>query len=281
MGQRVARSLRESGYGVRDERTTAPGDAAKLAAETAGWSVVVAIGGDGTVHEVLNGLMTVERARRPVLGVVPAGTGNDYAQTLGVPLHDPEAAAQALLEAPVKRVDVGRLEGTERGKIFFGVGIGFAMMAAANAELQRSRPLPGKLSYFVSGVIALLTFEAPELLLTIDEASGSGRFMIVHIGLCPTTGGGFRLTPDAGLETGRLHVSTVTNRSKLLGLLQWPWISRGRLLQGIQILQGKRVRVEGEPGLFVHVDGELIQVPTGIVEASLLPRELEVLTGAT
>ena len=273
--------LRESGYAVRDERTAAPGDATRLAAETAGWSVVVAIGGDGTLHEVLNGLMAVERAQRPVLGVVPAGTGNDYAQALGIPLHDPEAAAQALVEAPVRRVDVGRLEGTERGQIFFGVGIGFAMMAAANAELERSRPLPGKLSYFVGGVVALLTFEAPVLSLTIDGVSGSGRFMIVHIGLCPTTGGGFCLTPEAGLETGRLHVSTVTNRSKLLGLLQWPWLSRGRQLAGVQILTGQRVRVEGEPGLLVHVDGELMSVPTGIVETSLLPRELEVLTGAT
>ena len=63
--------------------------------------------------------------------------------------------------------------------------------------------------------------------------------------------------------------------------LQWPWLSRGRQLAGVQILTGQRVRVEGEPGLLVHVDGELMSVPTGIVETSLLPRELEVLTGAT
>lgn len=280
VAQRVEQALREHACGVRAVRSATPGEAAELAAEAAATdgSIVVAIGGDGTVHEVLNGLMSVERARRPTLGVVAAGTGNDYAQELGMPLRDPEAAARALLDASARRVDVGRLEGTERGQIFFGVGIGFAMMSAASAELQRSRPLPGTLSYFVGGVVALLTFEAPELSVTIDETSESGRFMIVHVGLCPTTGGGFRLTPEAGLETRRLHVSTVTKRGKLLGLLQWPWISRGRQLRGVKIVAGERVRVEGEPGLLIHVDGELLRVPTGVVEATLVPRELEVLT---
>ncbi len=261
-------------------RTAEPGDAVDLAAKAAGADaqVVVAIGGDGTVHEVLNGLMTVERARRPPLGVVPAGTGNDYAQELGMPLRDSEAAARVLLDGSRRRVDVGRLEGTAHGDRFFGVGIGVAMMSAAAAELQRSWPLPGKLSYFVGGVVALLTFEAPELSVTVDEGTQSGRFMIVHVGFCRSTGGGTCLTPDAGLDTGRLHVSTVAKRGKLKGLLQWPWISRGRQLQGVKIVTGERVHVEGEPGLLIHVDGELLRVPGGVVEATLLPRELEVLT---
>ena len=270
--------LRDSGYSVHTAPTTGPGDAVELAAEAAGTSVVVAVGGDGTVHEVLNGLMTVERARRPILGVVPSGTGNDYALELGMPLQDPAAAARALLDGSTRRVDVGRLEGAEGGRIFFGVGIGFAMMSAASAELQRSRPLPGKLSYFVGGLVALLTFEAPELSVTIDEGSQSGRYMIVHIGLCRTTGGGYCLTPEAGLNNGRLHVSTVTKRGKLAGLLQWPLISRGRQLKGVQIVTSERVRVEGQPQLLIHVDGELLRVPTGVVEATLMPRELEVLS---
>ena len=191
-------------------------------------------------------------------------------------LHDPAAAAGALLEGSTRRVGVGRLEGCESGELFFGVGIGLAMMSAAVAELQRSRPLPGKLSYFVGGVVALLTFEAPELSVTVDEVSQSGRFMIVHVGLCRTTGGGFCLTPEAGLGTGRLHVSTVTKRGKLIGLLQWPRISRGRQLRGVKIVTGERVRMVGEPGLLIHVDGELQRIPGGVIEATLLPRELEV-----
>ena len=281
VAQRVEQVLRERGCRVRVVRTAESGDAVEFAAETTGAdaTVVVAIGGDGTVHEVLNGLMTVERARRPCLGVVPAGTGNDYAQELGVPLRDPEAAARALVNGLKRRVDVGRLEGTEHGGRFFGVGIGFAMMSAALAEMRRSRPLPGRLSYFLGGIVALLTFEAPELAVTVDEGTQRERFMVVHVGLCHTTGGGICLTPDAGLDTGRLHVSTVTKSSKLKGLLQWPWISRGRQLQNVRVLTGERVRVEGESGLLIHVDGELLRVPGGAIEATVLPRELEVLSG--
>ena len=278
--QAVDQVLRANGHDVRSERTTAPGDAVELAAQAtlAEFAAVVAIGGDGTVHEVLNGLMSVESARRPALGVVPAGTGNDYAHELGMALSDPVAAARVLLDGSTRRVAVGRLQGSERGEIFFGVGVGFAMMSAAAAELQRSRPLPGRLSYFVGGVVALLSFEAPELSVTVDEVSRCGRFMIVHVGLCHTAGGGFCLTPQAGLDTGQLHVSTVTKRAKLTGLLQWPWISKGRQLHGVKIVTGQRVHVQGQPGLLIHVDGELLRVPGGVIEATLLPRELEVLT---
>ncbi len=282
MLQAVEEILRAKGCDVLAQRTTGPKEAVELAAETvtAGASTVVAIGGDGTVHEVLNGLMTIDRVSRPTLGVVPAGTGNDYAQELGLALRDPAAAARVLLDGTKRQVDVGRLVGSERGELFFGVGIGLAMMYAAGAELRRSRPLPGKLSYFVAGVVALLTFEAPELTVTVDEGAQSGRFMIVHVGLCPTTGGGVCLTPEAGLDTGRLHVCTITKRAKLVGLMQWPWISRGKQLSGIKVTSGQRVRVEGEPALLIHVDGELLRVPDGLIEATVLPGELSVLTKA-
>ena len=193
-----------------------------------------------------------------------------------MPSRDPAAAAQVLVDSPTRLVDVGRVEGSGIGGLFFGIGVGLAMMSAASAELQRSRPLPGRLSYFVGGVVALLSFEAPHLCVSVDGATQSGRFMIVHIGLCPTTGGGFCLTPDASLDAGRLHVSTVTKRAKLLGLLQWPWLSRGYQLPGVKIATGKRVLVTGEPGTLIHVDGELLRLPEGALEVTLLRRELQV-----
>lgn len=241
---------------------------------------MIAIGGDGTLNEVLNGLMAIEAQHRPVLGVIPAGTGNDYALELGMPLRDASAAAQVLLRGETRRVDVGHLEGSERGPQHFGVGVGCAMLAAAGVELQRSRPLPGRLSYFVGGVRALLTFEAEQFTVAVDGESWSGPFLAVHTGLCRTTGGGFCLTPDAGLETGRLHVNTVGSRRKLIGLLQWPWISRGRRLRGIKIVSGKQVRIEGDSNLLIHVDGELQRVPYGVIKATIKPRELSVISAS-
>ncbi len=276
----VEKTLRGEGCDVRTFRTTRRSDAVAYAAQssTTDHLAVIAIGGDGTVHEVLNGLMTIDNAHRPILGVIPAGTGNDYARELGMVPRDPATAARSLVRAFTRRADVGCLEGATPRRLFFGVGVGFALMSAASAQFDRSLPLPARLAYFVGGVVALLTFDAPELSVTVDEMTQRGRFMIVHVGLCRTTGGGICLTPEAGLHTGRLHLSTVSKRGKLTGLVQWPWISRGRRLRGVNIVAGDRIRIKGERGMLIHVDGELQRVPSGIVEATLMSSELEILT---
>ena len=104
----VDRTLRAGGIEVRIHRTTAAGDAVTIAQEAAtqGVGAVVAIGGDGTVHEVVNGLLNADVNERPALGLVPVGTGNDYAKMVTLPKGDPEGAAQVLLRGNLLNVDL-------------------------------------------------------------------------------------------------------------------------------------------------------------------------------
>ena len=279
-------ALRGAGVSLEVRRTEAVGHAARLAraATLDGVGVVVAVGGDGTVHEVANGVLSVKDGRElPALGVVPVGTGNDYARMLGVPGRDPEGAARVLLEGEARAVDVGRLEGGDRGPEYFLNNVGFAFMGAANAAHEETRALPGRLSYVIGGFGAFLRWSPDRLTVTVDGVSLAGRFMVVHIGLGRFCGGGVCLTPEALLDDGVLDVCVVAERGKLRGFLQWPRIASGERLEDTAVLKGRRVRVWGPRGMLIHADGEVRRVPTGVVEAALLPGALRVVhdRGAT
>ena len=107
--------------------TNAAGDARRFAAGSAGYDTIVCVGGDGTIHEVGNGLVSLERAKRPRLGVVPMGSGNDYARTLGMAFSVDEAVAQ-LCAGSVVNADVGTCNGTcFMETISFGLDAGIAL----------------------------------------------------------------------------------------------------------------------------------------------------------
>jgi YegS/Rv2252/BmrU family lipid kinase len=273
--------LRGSGCAMETHRTAGPGEATRLAerAAASGRTAVVAVGGDGTLHEVLNGLLRAQVEERPALGIVPVGTGNDYARMLRIPGREAPTAARILRDGPIRTVDVGRLEGGDKGPEFFCNNVGLAFMADANAGHELSRILPGRLSYSLGGFAAYLKFHADSLTVTVDDVSLSGRFMIVHVGLGRYCGGGICLTPDASLDDGELHVCIVAERSKLKGFLQWPQLARGLKLDDVSVLKGRRVRVQGPRDMLAHADGEVRRVPTGVLVMTLLPGRLELIHG--
>jgi YegS/Rv2252/BmrU family lipid kinase len=273
--------LRGSGCDVETLCTAGPGDAIALAesAASSGRTAVVAVGGDGTLHEVLNGLMRTPVDDRPALGLVPVGTGNDYARMLRVPGRDAPTAARILRDGAIRRVDVGRLEGGDRGPEFFCNNVGLAFMADANAAHEKTRALPGRLSYSLGGAGAFLRFKADPLTVDVDGVSISGRFMIVHVGLGKYCGGGVCLTPDAALDNGTLDVCVVAERSKLKGFLQWPQLSKGLKLDDVTVLRGARIRIHGPRDMLAHADGEVRRVPTGVLVLTLLPGRLDLIHG--
>ncbi len=272
------RVLRDGGAQVQVSCTSGPGDAERFGRAAAGGSdVVVAVGGDGTLHEILGGLLSAESSGRPTLGVVPVGTGNDYAKMLGVPGRDPETAARILLEGPLRTVDVGFLEGTDRGPEYFCNNIGLAFMGAANAAHGALRSLPGRLSYPIGGFGAFVRFKPELMTVSVDAVDMSGRFMVVHIGLGRFCGGGVCLTPEARLDDGKLDVCLVAERSKLKCFLQWPQMAAGKVLDDMSVLSGTRIRVQGPRDMLIHADGEVRRVPMGVLVATLQPQRLDVI----
>lgn len=271
--------LRARGARFEVRGTSGPGDAARIAAAAAGEGaeVIAAIGGDGTLHEVVNGVLQGARERPPRLGLIPVGTGNDYARMLGLAQASPAEAARLLLEGEPWAVNVGRLEGGDRGPEYFCNNVGLAFMGVANAARERARLLPGRLSYSLGGVAAYIGYRADLLTLELDDVTLQGRFMLVHLGIGRYCGGGICLTPDARLDDDALHVAVVAERSKLKGFLQWPLMAAGKKLDDMSVLRARRVRVHGPRGMVIHADGEIRTVPTGVLEATLLPRRIEVL----
>lgn len=279
----VEAALRAAGAQVRVHRTQGPGEAlaqGSLAAR-AGVALVVAIGGDGTLHEVLNGLCKTHappHAGLPALGLIPTGTGNDYARMLGLPARDPARTAAILAKGQVGRVDLGRIEGVGPEPEWFCNNVGLAFMAAANAAHTESR-LPAALSYSLGGFISYLSYQTEPFRIEADQRSWEGTLSVGQIGIGRYCGGGVDLTPDARLDRGRFQVVLIPDRGKVRGFVEWPRIASGEKVSGTQVLTGEVIKIKGRPGFLIHADGEVRRATVGELRLTLVPAALRVVCG--
>jgi diacylglycerol kinase family enzyme len=262
--------------------TRHPGHAEELAygAAQAGFSVVAAAGGDGTVHEVANGLL---RAARPgvALQIVPVGSANDYAFSLGIDHRFPGKQRLAL-----RHVDVGlarRDDGKER---FFINGLGLGFNAAVTCQSRKIRHVRG-LPLYTLGLLRALCydFHAPSMEVIVDGQPRHTATLALTVSIGRREGN-FVMAPDAVVDDGLfdyLHAGAVA-RWELLRFL--PAIITGWLPAThpeIWIGQCRQVRVQSQTPLAVHLDGELFCLPRDQVsgiEVQILPRALAVLAPA-
>ena len=189
------------GFEVR--RTSGPGNATQLARAATGFDTVLALGGDGVIHEVVNGLMKIGPALRPRLGVIPLGSGNDYARTLGMALNSPERSLGQLLQGVCRRVDVGCVNGTHFDQtLSFGLD---AAIALDTMERRRARGSHGTRLFAGSGLDLIrrgLVAYPYRAVMDGEAAEGASVFFAVQLG--PTYGGGFRICPRADETDGLL-----------------------------------------------------------------------------
>ena len=274
-------TLRDAGVEVDVRETQAAGDAARLAAEVARErraGLIAALGGDGTLHEVANGLLGAEVDALPPLGLIPVGGGNDYAKMLGLATNDPHGAAKTLLDGVERPVDVGVLEGAgDAAREYFLNNVGLSYMAVANEAREVARFLPGRASYVAGGVLGMLKLAPEELTLTVDGAVHTDRYQIVHVGIGRYCGAGVCLTPTARHDDGRFEVYLLGQRPKWKTVLQWGRVEKGAAVKDATWLQGAAVTISGPPGLLLHADGEIRRAPSGTVTLTLLPGRLRVL----
>ena len=271
----VARAFRQQGWAVEVARTEGPGEGAALAtaAVRSGAQRVVAVGGDGTVHEVANGLLRSGGA--VPLGVVPLGTGNDFAKLVGVHGCTPVTAVGRLVTADTRVFDVGRV-GDERFVNSLGVGFGPAVVRARNAMPG----LRGFLSYFVPVLRAYGGFRPPLVEIRSAEFRERGYVMMVEVCNGTTAGGDYRFAPDADPADGRLDVCLVRRVALPRFLLAIPRVMRGThgRMREVALFRTRRltVRSAGQP-LLLHLDGELREPATNEVTVEVEPRKLKVL----
>jgi len=254
---RVARAFRGQGWVVDLCRTEHPGHASELAraAARAGVPHVIAVGGDGTVHEVANGLLASPDGSRPALGVVPIGSGDDFAKLVGTYRLAPEAAVARIVTATPRRFDVGRCLG-EYFVNSLGCGFGAAVVRTRNAMSG----LHGFLSYLVPIVRTFATFRPPHFEVAAAEHRERGPMMMVEVCNGTTAGGSYRFAPEADPADGRLDVCVIRKVSLLRFLIALPRVMRGTHLgmREFALFRTTRVTVRSLDGpLILHLDGEL------------------------
>jgi len=240
--------------------TQGAGDATRLAAraQAAAPRPVIAVGGDGTLNEVLNGLL---EAGGPVtIGVAPYGTGNDWGRELGIPAS-PAALSALLVRRKTRRVDVGRIEyqdGGRRAARFFINVAGVGYDAYVLERLWRRGPrLP---AYLVALTRGLVTYRAPSFTVRAAGRSESGSLFVALAMLGPSCGGGMRFAPHARPDDGLMDLVTIDHLGPLAALRRLPKIYRGTILddRAVRFRQCPEALVETEPPSRVEADGQLL-----------------------
>jgi YegS/Rv2252/BmrU family lipid kinase len=244
---------------ARVEVTRHAGHAERLAASVAPSEAgrIVAVGGDGTVQEVVNGMMA-SGAEGASLGIVPVGTGNDLARSLGLP-RDPAAAWTVAIGRGERRVDLMRATSGDGGERWFGSagGIGFdAQVASAMAE--RSGWQRGRAGYLLTTLSELRRFDNRSVELTLDGVTATAQVLFVAVANGEYYGGGMRIAPGAQLDDGILDLCIVGNVSRLTALAQLANLYRGTHVNHpqVEMRRGRSISVTGDPATLVHLDGE-------------------------
>jgi diacylglycerol kinase (ATP) len=253
------------------------GHAAELAEAAArdGWPAVVAVGGDGTVHETVNGLMRAAGDSASVpLGIVGVGSGNDFAQLAGVP-RNPAEAVRRIVAATARAVDVGRVNGR-----WFSNGVGIGLDAAVAVEVDRGRRFRGIFMYLDALGKVLRRFRPPRMTVDVDgERLADGRMTLVTVGNGGRHGGGFWICPDARIDDGVLDVC-LCDELGTMGILGFlPRVMRGTHVGArcVHMHRARRVRVASPDPLPVHADGEIVADAAHEVEIEIFPGRLRVL----
>jgi diacylglycerol kinase (ATP) len=255
----IERALKRSRIAFRHVFTEAPGAAIEIARRAAkDFSVVVAVGGDGTIHEVATGLM----GSSAKLGIIPAGTGNDFVKMLGIPPTDPLRAVEILQEGRTKRVDIGRV-----GERYFVNGLGVGLDGAVAWRVFRSWrwPMIARGSISMQLCMRRSVIAAPSLRSELPSWRHSGRLMMVGASNGRYLGGDFRLAPCAEVDDGLFDVYMISDMAPLRRIREIPKARRGEhiTLPEVQIKRADRVEIISESSLLGHLDGEPTEFPAG------------------
>lgn len=283
--KKIRSVLREKNVNHTFSITSAPKHATQLAKDAQkDYDVIVAIGGDGTVNEVMNGLIN----GKTKFGVIPLGSGNDFAKAVNMP-HNLIDAIDVILSNKNIIADIGKVithRMVDNKKQIYderyfinGIGIGFdASVAYESSKIKRLRGLP----LYISALLrALLKYKTLNFLVKLDELRLKSKYFLIAIGNGVSAGGGFYLTPDAKLDDKRFDVCYVDPVGLFKILKIFPSVLKG--LHGrykeVNFTQAKNIEISSEQKFFVHADGEIVGNNVNSVKISLIPAAIQVISG--
>ncbi|SDI27314.1 diacylglycerol/lipid kinase family protein [Natribacillus halophilus] len=227
--------------------------------------VIIVIGGDGTIHEVINGLIG---AKTPV-GIIPAGSGNDFAKALDIPTNAREALDR-ILHGKQQAVDIGRINGKCCVTV---IGVGFDGKVAQTVNASKSKRWLnvirfGKLSYVISVFKVLLSYKPVDITITVDgHKEDITNVWLIAVANFPYYAGGMAICPNAKGNDGFLELCVVHGMSRLQFVRAFPGVFKGKHVShpAVKMLTGKQIEISSSTAMIVHGDGEIIgQTPIKI-----------------
>jgi diacylglycerol kinase (ATP) len=273
-------------FGEADwSETSYPAHATELALHAAetGYTLVIAVGGDGTVHEVINGLMQVSPETRPRLGIVPLGSGNDFARSIGI-IDNPEKALNNISNGQPKHLDVGVFDiGLGRREYFINTfGLGFD--ATVTIRTKSLKHIRGFMMYLVAVLQTIaLNLDAPMMHINTDLESWDEETIMLVVCNGPREGGGFLVAPGSDSSDGILNYASVCHVSRLMMVRLIPEVMKGTHGRFKQVRLGQlhRIQLQSDKPVTIHADGEVISgFGTDIrnVTVEVVPSAVELIT---
>ncbi|MFA5375363.1 MAG: diacylglycerol kinase family protein [Dehalococcoidia bacterium] len=263
--------------------TEGPGHGIVLAKEAvnADYEVVVAVGGDGTVNEVVNGIIDKDGKGRATLGIICTGTGRDCIRSLNIP-YDFSKACKVLANRNCVDIDLGRAEYISDGRkdrryYINTAGLGFP--AAVAERTRRLKKMGGTIPFLIAFATVFATYKAKNIVINIDGQIRQERNLLIAVNNGRYFGGGMKIAPDADTCDGLLDIVTVRDVNKLKLLYNFPRLYKGTHVMHprVSTYQAKTVDVQTSEKLLLQLDGEVVgEAPAGF---SIIPSALRVISG--
>lgn len=281
----VERELGRAGVRIDVELTTRPheGEAMACAAARAGRRRILVAGGDGSVHDVVNGIMNsgLDAEDRVTVAVAPGGTGNDWARSLGIG-GDPKAIVASIVGGRTSLLDVGvidfpRAHAPKRRWFVNVAGAGYD----AHVISRLPERIPSALSYFKGALSGLASYRSALFSVAADGVTIDGRLLLALVANGRYCGNHMDVAPNARPDDGVLDVVLIDDVSLATALMKIAKLYRGTILGDpvVRYLRTASVRIDSVPPVAVEADGQVVgETPA---EFSLRPRALQVVTGNT
>ncbi|MCA1058858.1 YegS/Rv2252/BmrU family lipid kinase [Rossellomorea aquimaris] len=246
------KTMMEMGYDTEIRVTQGEGDARAFAREACEkkFDFLVAMGGDGTINEAINGM--AEQEHRPLFGIIPLGTVNDFARALNIPMK-PEEAINIFKENHVQKTDVGKIN----DRYFVNIVAVGALAEASFSTPDEQKSKIGPLAYIIEGMKKMKE-KQPFNLKVLSDHDWEGEALLMLVALTNSVGGMETIAPNAKVNDGQLHVFIIKDMAMPKFLLLLPKILLGELAESehVHYLKVNNLQAESEYEMIANVDGD-------------------------
>lgn len=263
--------------------TEYPGHATELTLQAAkeGYRTITALGGDGTVHEVVNGLMQIRTEERPNLAVVPIGSGNDFSNNVGID-KDIEKAVLRVFGGNVKAIDIGETTDQSGVTVFWDNTMGIGFDGAATILASKITRLQGFPMYLLAVIQTILRHhDVAQMTIQTDTETIQRDVLMIAVCNGPREGGGFHVAPDAEYDDGVLDYAMIEGVSRLMLFRLIPEVmngTHGRFKQ-VRLGRSREFKISYDRPMAIHTDGEVFASFTSDIReltVKVLPKALNV-----